>query len=458
MTNAEASVDSDERLYRYAERDLLHAEKLLHQVKGDSSCLDIVLELQRHLIRCIVRTELRVQRLRRKRKSSKPDGKQRVPRDQALARKERVAALLEREKELVHLLFLWRCFGDGIAFVYQSKYSLKHTYYDGEYKEKESAGFMTEHGRLKRGFAQEYRILCKGIKFGVPVVLCDITNIIRYGDVCALGGPDPVPIEAKSSGNRNARTERQRELRQELAAFFANDGAPVFRGLVNVRREELMVDEVNYQAVWNDCVTEARRAGWCRIQPEPGLTYVAATVADEEKLSQLPMNGSTVVVHLSAEPDYLPSYPFTLSLAPDNCVAFMRKRLGLFVFIELKELKAAFARRGVHATMLMNGLYSIQITKTPHDLTHGAQRISSLMFSRIATEFLSLDWFAHEMSKTLEPEPEPVPPISLEEAMALPGAITQVPLEWQNAVDFWEQRKEVAGEKTPEYREGERNE
>jgi hypothetical protein len=266
-----------------------------------------------------------VLRLRRRRRSPAPKAEQRVTREQARSRKAWSSALREREEQLLHLLFLWRCFGDGIAFIYQSKYSLKHTYYDGNYNVKAPAGFMTEHGRLKRGFAREYRILCSGIKHNVPVVLCDLTNVIRYGDVCALGAEDPVCIEVKTSRNRNARTERQIRLLQE----------------------------------------------------------------------------------------------FTLSMEPMNCVAFMQQAFGLMVFIELKEVKAAFARRGVTATMLMDGTYSVQITKTPDNLIKGAWRVSEQMLGRVATEFLSIEWFADEMSRTFDVEQGP--PMTLDDALALSG-------------------------------------
>ena len=430
----------DERLYRYAERDQLHAAQLLHEVKNDSTRLDIVLVLQRHLIRCIVRTELRVQRLRRRRKGSKPQGRQRISKVEAVARKSRAAALFEREKELLHLLFLWRCFGDGIAFIYQSKYALKHTFYDGDYKAKEVAGFMTEHGRLKRGFAREYRILCSGIKHNVPVVLCDLTNVIRYGDVCALGGADPVCLEVKASRNRNARTSRQVESLRELSEFYVNDGAPVFRGLQNVRREVSTVEEVDFRDLANACIAAGLKTGWSHVHPEPGLTYLACTEPDDSKLAEIGINDSTCYYFLSARPDYhLPSYPFTLSMTSANCVAFMQQRFGLMVFIDLREVKAAFARLGAHATMLMDGTYSVQLTKTPENLMLGVFRASEQMLGRVATEFLSIEWFAEAMSERFDVEPGP--PMTLDEAMALPGTITEVPPAWADAVDCWEPKR-----------------
>lgn len=421
-------------LFKFAGRDLQKASILLHTIKADPERLDLVLELQRHLVRCIVRTELRIRRLKCKRKRHSAASMMRASKTEAKARKARINALRGREEELSHLLFLWRCFGDGIAFVYQSKYSLKHLYYDGEYKVKESAGFMTEHGHLKRGFSREYRILLYGIKNNIPVVLSDVTNIVRHGDVCALGGADPLPIEVKTSNNRNARTGRQDEQRRQLAEFYVNDGAPQFRGLQNVRREELTTEELDYQLLANECVATALEKGWCALSPEPGITYVACTTFDPVKFDQVKAGGAPLFVSLTAQPGHLPSYPFSLSFTPANCLAFMQQRFAAFVLIDMAQVKAAFARRGVYATMLMDGTWSIQITKTPENLMLGVQRISELMFLRIATEFLSIEWFAEEFSKVLDYEARP---ITEEVANLLPGIIYDIPPSWKDVTDCY---------------------
>lgn len=422
------------RPYHYAELDLCHAAKLLHQVKADSTRLDLVHELQRHLIRCIVRTELRVQRLRHKQRILKQRNEQSITKEQARTRKAALQALKERTEQLLHLLFLWRCFGDGIAFIYQSKYNLKHTYYDATYQVKASAGFITEHGRLKPGFAREYRTLCSGIKHNVPVILCDLTNVIRYGDICALGAEDPCFIEAKTSHNRNARTDRQAKLLQTLENFYAEDGASTFRELNNVHRVVLNT-EVDHRSILNSCIEVGVQTGWCAVTPEPGLTYLVCSAMDEAKFNQLEITPSTVVYFLSAQPDYLPSYPFTLSMEPANSLAFMQRIFELMVFIDMKEVKASFARCGIEATMLMNGTHSIQITKASNNLLRGVLRISEQMLGRLATEFLSIESFANGISQMLDAVH--FPPMPLNDALSLSCVVTEIPDEWNEIVDFW---------------------
>ena len=422
-------------MYHYAALDLAKAVLLLHTIKRDTNRLDLVHELQRHLTRNIVRAELRVQRIRRKCRPLPFVPGQYVPKEDARARKAVVKALRAREDELLQLLFLWRCFGDGIAFVYQSKYSLKHLYYDHQYAVKEPAGFMTEHRRLKPGFRREYRLLCSAIKHKVPAVLADVTNVVRLGDVCALGGREPLPIEVKSSRNTNARTDRQAQQRQVLADFFANDGAEDFRGLGPVRRFALTSQEKNHEDRINECIAEALQTGWCEVQPEPGLTYVACTTWDDARFAAAAPRRSILRVVLSPTTNNLPAYPLTLSFSPGNCIAFMRQRVGIFISIDLAVVKQLFADAGVHATFLMNGTHAVQITKHPENLLLGVERISELMFLRIAVEFQSLAWFVSEASQALELPPSVM---TAEEFAQARGLVSEVPADWQGQVDYYE--------------------
>ena len=53
------------------------------------------------------------------------------------------------------MLFIWRCFGDGIAFLYIDKYALKHMLYDStDYSVKQQAGALSG----KVGFRLEWRL------------------------------------------------------------------------------------------------------------------------------------------------------------------------------------------------------------------------------------------------------------------------------------------------------------
>jgi len=358
-----------------------------------------VLELQRFLIRRIAQCERRIDRANRCAARLKRTLKRdRLAKEDAKRVKASLTRCAELVEQLRRMLFAWRCFGDGIASAYQDKYALKHLYYDANYNVKESPGFLSG----KAGFRREWKLLRKGIQMGVPVVLADLTNIVRHGDLCALAGRDPVPVEVKSSSNRNARTARQISQLYELANFYANDGAKSFRGKPNLRREVLQLPEVNHFEAANECVTEALQQRFAMVQPEPGLRYLALRTdnLDDRRLGEF--LAPSILAHvLTPSPDWLPAYPFTLSLRPGNLVPFLLNRVAMLVLVDLAYLKALFTGHGVHATIMMDGVHAIQLCQDPTDLYQGVIRVSQQKFGRVAGEFQSLAWFAEETARAM---------------------------------------------------------
>lgn len=407
---------------------------LLSEIKSDPDKISILLDLQRLLIRNIIRSERRIQRLKRARSRLKRKIKTgRLVKQKTKQLKNILISIDARISDIQHLLFLWRCFGDGIANIYQCKYSLKHLFYDENYAVKSNAGFLSG----KTGFRKEYKALRLGIRMGVPVVMSDLTNIIRHGDICALAGADPLPVEIKSS-NLNARGQRQVKQLRVLADFYSNDGAKNFRGMSNVKRVELSIPEVNYETEINQCIAQALEAGCSSISPEEGLTYFVfrADWPGENVGSFFDENwtcdgSSTMMVQLTSDESWLPSYPFTLSLSPVNSIRFMQEEICIFILIDLAALKNHFSLRGVHATMLMDTFSSIQICLDPNDLMKGVFRISEQRFLRGVCEFQSLIWFAEENSTALKFPPD-FGAIDIDS-----GFISEAPAEWQNARDYY---------------------
>lgn len=385
---------------------LAQAAALLATIKEDHDRLDAVYELQKLLIRCIVRCERRLRRLKRaKQRLIRRQARERLSRDAAKAVKALIGDIDVRVDDIRHLMFLWRCFGDGIAAVYQSKYNLKHLFFDAEYKVKEDVGFISG----KSGFRREYKALSLAIRMGVPVVMSDLTNIVRHGDLCALAGRDPVLVEMKSSRNRNARVARQLEQLQVLTEFFVKDGSPNFRGAFNTKRVEMRHEEVRYERELNECMTFAANIGWAEAVPETGLRYVAMRYdrlrSDPALLDALlapRRTETTLVTLLSPELTWLPLYPFTLSMTAANAVAFMQMELCVLVLTDLAVVKALFAKHGIDAVVLMDGTHALQICIDPSDLMKGVWRISELLFQRISCEFQSLAWFAKEYSTVFD--------------------------------------------------------
>lgn len=413
------------------------AALLLKTIQQDTDRLDLVLELQRLLIRKIALTERRIKRISHVEVSFKRTLRQdRLPKESAKRVKSRIKRCSEIIDTLRYLIFAWRCFGDGIAAVYQSKYSLKHLYYGANYKIKEDPGFISG----KTGFRQEWKLLRMGIRMGVPVVLADLTNIIRHGDICALAGEDPLPIEVKSSKNRNARSARQIDQLQELMNFYGNDGAESFRGMNAVRRKELSIEEVNHEEIANECMAEALERGFAIVEPESGLRYIA--IADWDSHDHLSGFLSPKIQPYLLAPvrNWLPAYPFTLSLNPSNLIRFLQGHVQIYVLIDLAVLKNLFSIHGVHATMIMDDSSAIQICLNPQDLYQGVYRVSQHRFGRIAGEFQSLAWFAEEIARSiLESRPVVMSREELEEMIkSKPDLVGNIPPDWHEARDCFD--------------------
>lgn len=331
-----------------------------------------------------------------------------------------------------HWIFLWKCFGDGAACVYQSPYNLKHFFFDQDYNVKEDPGFISG----KEGLSREWSILEYGIASGVPVVLADLTNMIRMGDICALAGADPLPIEVKSSTLTSARVARQQRNLDEVMTFFENDGAAIYRGRHNVIRQELSTGPC-YQDQMNDCITRALSVGSAVVSPEPGLHYFAATSVEHigPEITAL-LQPTTLLRSLTPDPGWLPCLPFTTTLRRDNLIAFIERSVSVFVLIDMARLKSLFLEQGCHATMVMDGECAVQISIDPDDLMQGCMRVSELTFARIALEFQSLGWFAKQHALQAE---EPGAPITMEALNALPkdSYCVEAPREWATAKDLY---------------------
>jgi hypothetical protein len=58
--------------------------------------------------------------------------------------------------------------------------------------------------RGKIGRRKELYILHALLNQNLRVILCDLTNVLRYGDICAEKFKLPLPLEIKSSRNESA--------------------------------------------------------------------------------------------------------------------------------------------------------------------------------------------------------------------------------------------------------------
>lgn len=364
----------------------------LRQLEAQPENYELLLDLQRDLVRLIRRAESRVVHLKRQRanlNSEKRKGQ--LPREQADVIKERIRKISAQTEVVQHMQFIWRCFGDGIAYTYINKYALKHMLYDSrDYTVKQAPGALSN----KDGFKLEWKIVRSIIKRGIPIMLCDVSNILRYGDVCALIGPDPLPIEVKSSKNRNARVDRQLEGLMAVRNFLENDEARNFRGIPYVKRVEMPLSDASHAAVMCECIERSRADGFAQVSPEEGLTY--ACIRNPEAVSQLDALSSETIMAFVNDPktegNWMPYYPFTLSIRdPLALYEFISGDISLVVMVDANFLVRLFKGDNLNARFIEDRNYILHISRlNTESVRSSVSLVSRQAFGRLFYDFETL--------------------------------------------------------------------
>jgi hypothetical protein len=305
----------------------------------------------------------------------------------------RSSYLKGRIERLRQVAYVWRCFGDGIAFLYMDKFALKQCFYHTDHPgPKQSAGFVSD----KLGVANEIALVETALQRNIPALLVDLTDTIRHGDVCLMGGADPYLIEVKTSSKLNSRGKRQRRALKQLHEFFDTDKGLGLRGFPDVRRVAFELPELTYTDELNECITTAIESGYAVRNPEPGLFYVAMatkTANVERALHSLDLKAPWIfdLNAVKLERAWAPYLPFTLSIQnQENLWRFVRGDVYLLVLLEPTSLKQIAVESGYEAQLDLNDAeYPLQCKLPGVD---GVQRVSLQMLARIGMEFVSPKW------------------------------------------------------------------
>lgn len=375
---------------------------LLRKVQSNSEDLDLLLQLQHEIVSRIRRTDQRIaglKILKRQLMSEKRRGS--VSKADARSIKENIAAVSDAVSFYQWLLFIWRSFGDSLAFVYLDKFAIKHmTFNVDDGAKKEAAGALAG----KKGFKHEWRLVRSLARKKVPAMLCDISNVLRHGDVCVLSGPDPVPIEVKASENSNARVERQLENLKRILSFYETDSATNFRGYETIRRVELATPKVNHAAVINQCIELSQETGGIAISPEAGLVYASLTSASIDDILTPHLNPRCAVAMLNgakSDGDWGIYVPFLLSIDSSEAVfEFLNGDITLFVVADMDELVRTYATHGLRAEHTAKGLVVSRLDAQPGK--DAFVTTSTDFLSRIFYEFESIDALARMQKSHIE--------------------------------------------------------
>ena len=308
-------MDSNLSMLKYYKRHIFTLKDMLDEIDPSSNDFTPLLEAQKYILDRILDTELRISKkkaeLRELKKSLRAN---RNGKERSIEIKSKISNVNESLAGYKYLLYVWRCFGDGIVFKYISKWNLKRLLFEVDSPEiKQKSGFIGG----KEGIEEEWKVVMSAVDHNVPAVLCDITNSIRHGDVCLLGASDPHVIEVKSSQNSNKRVKRQIESIEKIHCYFENDLGSI-GGLDGMRRVAFPEDEKHHNAEINDVIRTLVNEKSCKICPEPGLHYMGiqtGTITDYDNLFD-GIKEPLVYMLNQAKTDgrWDNYYPFTLSI------------------------------------------------------------------------------------------------------------------------------------------------
>ena len=304
----------------------------------------------------------------------------------------RIQALSERLDRLNCQLWLWRLFGDSVAHLYLDKFAIKQTFFETEsYNVKADAGMITG----KSGLAGEIGLLQEALKHDVPAILCDVTNVLRYGDVCLLGESDPYLMEAKSNARLNQRGKRQAANLERLQEFLKADVATNFRGNPGeVRRVSIELEEWGHAERLNECIGEAKANGYAIISPEPGLSYLAVYDSDAIEMSKMDLSqGHWICCSWNDAkniPDWAYYVPFLITIRKvEHLIDFIEGRVVIFIFANTETLTSHCSAPGWKAVYRENGNHTMACL---HVASEGVMALSTQMFNRVFYECVSLEW------------------------------------------------------------------
>jgi hypothetical protein len=379
---------------RGRKKAFLQAGEMLRRIEADKDDVSTVRTLNLRLLKEILRDEGHILRLRDQCKNLNRQLKTgRLPKAEANFVRGKIAALERRVKRYQDQIYFWRCFGDGLAYAYISSFNLKHVFFDTTAGlPKQESGFISG----KAGLEREVAMLDAAIAHGVPAVLSDLTNIVRYGDVCLLGGEDPVPIEVKSRTGLNQRGQRQAAKLDTLTGFLETDQAQDFRGVPQMRRRAYDQPYQDHVEALNACVERAHRNGHDIASPEPGLVYAAYydDTPFQAFLDGLAMSQPTVfLLNLEkSERNWAPYLPFINSIRDlERLHDFVVGELVVYVALDLQVLCDQISLPGWHAAVVED----FDLALVFENPTTGAQFALSRQFiGRIGFEFASLAWIA----------------------------------------------------------------
>lgn len=316
--------------------------------------------------------------------------------------KESIKQLMLQRNHVKNSIYYWRCFGDSILFLYLDSNGIKTAYFDLD-----SNSPHMPSGRMsgKKGHRKELRMLRHALKEGIPAILSDATNSVRYGDICFLMNSDPIMIEVKSSSNIGSRGQRQLNRLQLISSFFAEDYAPILRQVGPVIRITATSEEMHHREQLTKSISESLEDGISYSELEPGMWLLVIRNDSAHMIS--PRNlGDPGRLIISSWNDYKndhswsPYRPFVLSLENvAHIEAFITGRIVVQVLVNIDAVIEAAKGYGLEVSITDDETFFLEVTSTGSDVNSPEivrARLSAFHFERVFLELISCKWILQQ--------------------------------------------------------------
>ena len=364
------------------------AHRLLVQLKTEPHNTDILFDLQVHLIGEVRKTEAKIREYKNK------------LRDAEGTRDSLVKLWTRKVETYQYTKYIWNCFGDGIAFIYYDRFTLKHTYYDVDtINVKQDSGFISD----KVGFYHEFALLRKATALRIPCILCDLTNVIRFGDVCFAIDADPTIVEVKQTKRKlDRRGKRQKRKNAKLKQFYDEDESDDFRGGNTVYRTEFSSELEDSLASFDLCITMALEHESAVCAEHDGVAMIGLTKPDNDVFELF--SGERYFVSylngLKSSMNWQPFYPFTLSITSTQSLwEFVCGRVSVLCALSRTLIEELANAKGLEVTIVENEEPRVRFT---FDVGEEAYVELAHIFHRAVVEGISPRWLVDSATDSIE--------------------------------------------------------
>lgn len=377
--------------------------KIVRAIEADPDDLELVKDLNLRILDLVLESEQAIARHKDARKSLNSQLKTgRGDKKSSRALRTKIKMVTSYIKAQRDQVYIWKSFGDALTYIYLDSLSVKHAFFDtDDYEPRQDAGFLLG----KKGLDSEVGFLNEAIENSVPAILCDLTNILRFGDVCLLGNSDPMLIEVKTSKRLNRRGQKQLAKLKQLHDFLDTDSATDFRGQSGPTGRVTLDVQPRYNLQeFNNCIAKAKLDGQAIALVEKGVAYLVVRRDGDigTVIGTLGMTSPEVYDLNSYKNGYgwAPYTPFMLSIRDtEHLLDFIEGRLYIMIFVEPQHLCELMRGDGWEVRYRPDEQHSIQCL---HLQTSAFVGLSSQFIARAGFEFMSLASIAEVQKQMLD--------------------------------------------------------